>query len=79
MAYCQDGACINQAESYYSGLRRAEVGQHHHISDKYLYAYAGEMPWKEDNRRQSNGMLQEMTTAAALTHPVSRVRRSQFG
>ncbi|WP_428531959.1 IS1595 family transposase [Rhodopila sp.] len=73
IAYSQDGACTNQAESYFSRLRRAEVGQHHHISGKYLGAYAGEMAWKEDNRRTANGMQHEMATGAALAHPVSRL------
>jgi transposase-like protein len=73
VAYSLDGACTNQAESYFSRLRRAELGQHHHISGKYLNAYAGEMAWKEDNRRQSNGAQHLAVTGAALTHPVSRV------
>jgi len=72
VAYSQDGACTNQAESYFSRLRRAEIGQHHHISGQYLHAYADEMAWKEDNRRQPNGTQYEMATSAALTHPVSR-------
>jgi hypothetical protein len=31
-AYSLDGACTNQAEEYFSRLRRAEVGIHHHIA-----------------------------------------------
>lgn len=73
VSYSKDGACTNQAESYFSRLRRAEWGQHHHISGKYLGAYAVEMAWREDNRRQANGALHEAATAAALAHPVSRV------
>ncbi|MBL6458876.1 IS1595 family transposase [Belnapia sp. T6] len=73
VAYSLDGACTNQAESYFSRLRRAELGQHHHISGKYLAAYAVEMAWREDNRRRANGTLHEMATAAAVAHPVSRV------
>jgi hypothetical protein len=73
VAYTLDGACTNQAESYFSRLRRAEVGQHHHISGKYLITYAAEMSWKEDNRRVANGTQHEMATGAALGHPVSRV------
>ena len=73
IAYSLDGACTNQAESYFSRLRRAEFGQHHHISGKYLAAYAVEMAWREDFRRRSNGELHEMATGAALAHPVSRV------
>ena len=36
-------------------LRRAEMGQHHHISGPYLKFYAGEMAWREDMRREDNG------------------------
>lgn len=45
----------NQAESYFSGLRRTEIGQHHHISGKYLHAYASEIAYREDTRRIPNG------------------------
>jgi hypothetical protein len=44
-----------------------------YISGKYLGAYAGEMAWKEDNRRVANGAQHQATTAAVLAHPVSRV------
>ncbi len=54
-------------------LRRAEIGQHHHVSGKYLAAYAVEMAWREDNRRMPNGRLYEAATAASLAHPVSRM------
>ena len=72
VAFSLDGACTNQAESYFSRLRRAELGQHHHVSGKYLAAYAVEMAWREDNRRLPNGALHQAATAAALAHPVSR-------
>ena len=72
VAFSLDGACTNQAESYFSRLRRAELGQHHHVSGKYLAAYACEMAWREDNRRMHNGGLHQAATAAALGHPVSR-------
>ena len=51
----EDGACTNQAESYFSRLRRAEMGIHHHISGRHLGAYSNEMAWRENNRRRSNG------------------------
>lgn len=72
VAYSLDGACTNQAESFFSRMRRAEIGQHHHVSGKYLGAYAGEMAWREDNRRQANGSLHGKMAAAALRHPISR-------
>jgi hypothetical protein len=43
-----DGACTNQAEEYFSRLRRAEIGIHHHIAGAYLLRYAQESSWRED-------------------------------
>lgn len=54
-AYSLNGACANQAESYFARLRRAQWGQHHRIGGKYLVRYAAEMAWREDRRRESNG------------------------
>jgi hypothetical protein len=53
--YSVDGACTNGAESYFSRLRRGELGHHHHISGPYLIRYAQEAAWREDLRRVSNG------------------------
>ena len=70
--YSDGQACTNQAESFFSRLRRAEVGTHHHIAGPYLAAYAGEMSWREDNRRASNGEQYLMALNAGLQAPVSR-------
>jgi transposase-like protein len=66
-----DGACTNQAESFFSRLRRAEIGIHHHVAGAYLHAYATEMAWREDVRRQSNGNQFAMLVSAAATAPKS--------
>jgi transposase-like protein len=71
-AYSTPDACTNQAESFFSRLRRAEIGTHHHIAGPYLNAYADEMSWREDNRRRSTGELYLAMADAALKHPVSR-------
>lgn len=71
-AYSHDGACTNLAESFFSRIRRAEIGMHHHIAGKYLNSYAAEMAWRENNRRTSNGEQYLIATNAALTSPVSR-------
>ena len=63
-AYSLDGACTNQAEEYFSRLRRAEIGIHHHIAGAYLLRYAQESSWREDNRRVSNG--EQVTRVAGL-------------
>jgi hypothetical protein len=67
-----NGTSTNQAESFFSRLRRAEIGTHHHIAGPYLAAYADEMSWREDNRRLSNGEIYLMATVAAAKHPVSK-------
>ncbi|HEY2883926.1 MAG TPA: IS1595 family transposase [Rhizomicrobium sp.] len=54
-AYSLDGACTNWAESYFSRLRRAELGHRHHVAGPYLLRFAQEASWREDNRRMSNG------------------------
>jgi transposase-like protein len=54
-AYSYDGACTNWAEEFFSRIRRAEIGHHHHIAGAYLLRYAQESSWREDNRRMSNG------------------------
>jgi transposase-like protein len=63
-AYSLDGACTNQAEEYFSRLRRSEIGHHHHIAGAYLLRYAQEASWREDNRRQSNG--EQVSRVASL-------------
>jgi len=65
-AYSLDGACVNMAKEYFSRLRRAEIGIHHHIARSYLLRYAQESSWREDNRRVSNGDQVNRITALAL-------------
>lgn len=72
VAFMDDGVCTNQAESYFSRLRRAEIGTHHHIAGPYLYSYAGEMAWREDHRRVANGAQASLVGLAAMAAPVSR-------
>jgi transposase-like protein len=73
-----DGANVNQAESFFSRLRRAEYGVHHRISGRYLYQYANEMAWREDHRREPNGLHFRRVTGAALRHPKSEVWRGYW-
>lgn len=72
VSFYDEGACTNQAESYFSRLRRMEVGTHHHIAGPYLNAYAQEASWREDNRRVDNGKQTAMVLDAALGASVSR-------
>ena len=70
-AYSADGACTNWAEEYFSRLRRAEIGHHHHVAGPYLLRYAQELAFREDRRRMTNGQQVETVTGLALKHKPS--------
>jgi hypothetical protein len=72
VAFMDEGVCTNQAESYFSRLRRMEIGTHHHIAGPYLSQYASEAAWREDNRRVDNGSQAMTLTAAVMSSGVSR-------
>ncbi len=78
VAFFDDGACTNWAESYFSRLRRSEIGVHHHISGRYLAAYASEMAWREDHRRASNGAQFNHVAIAALALGKSKAWRGYW-
>lgn len=50
-----DGVNENQAESYFSRLRRYVVGIAHNSRPKYLADIAWEMAWREDVRKKPEG------------------------
>jgi len=52
-----DGTTNNQAESFFSRFRRMQLGQHHKFGVMHLAAYANEAAYREDTRRQSNGVI----------------------
>ncbi len=66
VAYSLDGACTNGAESFFSRMRRAEAGHHHHIAGVYLGRYAQESAWREDCRRVDNGAQVRAVAGLAL-------------
>lgn len=66
-AYSLDGISSNLAESFFSRMRRGEIGHHHHVSGPYLASYAREAAWREDNRRVSNGDQTQHTVKLALS------------
>jgi hypothetical protein len=68
VAYSLDGACTNVAEGFFSRMRRAEIGYHHHISGLYLVRYAQEAAWREDHRRMTNGDQVKAVLGLALRH-----------
>jgi len=72
VAFMDEGVCTNQAESYFSRLRRAEIGTHHHIAGRYLNAYANEMAWREDHRRVANGQQAALVARSTMASSQSR-------
>jgi transposase-like protein len=72
VAYCNGDDCTNQAESFFSRLRRMVDGQHHTVSPQYLHQYAAHAAWLEDHRREANGALAHRALGLALNHKVSR-------
>lgn len=68
VCYSESEACTNLTESYFSRLRRAEIGTHHHIAGPYLGQCADEMAWREDHRRESNGQ-QYLRLVSATPEP----------
>ena len=71
--YSEGGSSTNWAESFFSRLRRFELGTHHHISGPYLAAYANEASLREDRRRYSNEENFHAIGLATTRHPVSRM------
>jgi transposase-like protein len=71
-AYSEMGISTNQAESYFSRLRRMVTGQHHHVSPQHLHQYANHSAWIEDHRRVDNGGLAHRVVKLAMGSPVSR-------
>ena len=61
-----NGENTNQAESFFSRMRRMQVGQMHQFGNLYLNRYANEAAYREDTRRRSNGdIFQDIMTRCA--------------
>ena len=71
-SYSDGIACTNQAESFHARMRRAEMGQYHRISHRYLGRYASEIAYRSDRKRHDNGTIFAEVTEMALATPVSR-------
>lgn len=68
-----DGINDNQAESYFSRLRRHVLGVAHRIEPKYMADIAIEMAWREDMRRST-----EREKLGALFHAIFTNGLSQW-
>lgn len=70
--YANGHISTNHAESFFSRLRRKELGIHHKIAGPYTLEYANTACWLEDNRELGNGERYNQLLALAGSHPVSR-------
>jgi hypothetical protein len=61
----------NQAEGYFSRMRRAEIGHHHHLAGPYLLRFAQEAAFREDHRRDPNGSQVDRIVALAMRNKPS--------
>ena len=52
-SYWTPEASTNGAESFFSTMRRASFGIHHHISGRYLHLYLAFLAWRSTNRAES--------------------------
>jgi transposase-like protein len=66
----KDEINTNKAESFFSRMRRGELGHHHHIAGPYLLRFAQEAAWRENYRRVANGMqVNRIATLAMHNKP----------
>jgi transposase-like protein len=61
----------NTAESFFSRMRRGEIGHHHHVAGPYLLRFAQEAAWREDHRREANGAQVDRIIALSMRHKPS--------
>jgi hypothetical protein len=66
-----DGLHSNNAESFFSRMRRAQIGHHHHLAGPYLIRFAQEASWREDHRRDPNGVQVDLVVALAMRNKPS--------
>jgi transposase-like protein len=66
-----DGIHSNNAESFFGRMRRAEIGHHHHLAGPYLIRFAQEASWREDHRRDPNGVQIDRVVALAMRNKPS--------
>lgn len=76
--YYDKGVCTNQAESYFSRLDRMEMGTHHHIAGDYLWGYACDAVWREDNRRNTQSERFKAILKGLLGNGVSRTMKGYW-
>lgn len=66
-----DGVNQNQAESYFSRMRRAVIGVWHRVTPKYMLEYMQEIAWREDTRKTNTLFQLESIVSAVFSAGVS--------
>jgi hypothetical protein len=61
----------NNAEGFFSRMRRGEIGHHHHVAGPYLVRFAQEAAWREDHKREANGAQVDRIVALAMANKPS--------
>jgi transposase-like protein len=61
----------NSAESFFSRMRRGEIGHHHHVAGPYLIRFAQEAAWREDHRKDPNGSHVDRIVALVMKNKPS--------
>jgi transposase-like protein len=61
----------NNAEGFFSRMRRGEMGHHHHIAGPYLIRFAQEAAWRENYKRVPNGSQVDRIVALSMKHKPS--------
>lgn len=61
----------NNAEGFFSRMRRGEIGHHHHVAGPYLLRFAQEAAWREDHKREANGVQVDRIVALAMANKPS--------
>ena len=59
----------NNAEGFFSRMRRGEIGHHHHIAGPYLIRFAQEAAWRGDHRKEPNGQVDRLVGLAMHNKP----------
>jgi transposase-like protein len=67
-----DGVNDNQAESYFSRLRRYVLGVAHRIEAKYMMDISIEMAWREDVRKMTEGTKFKHLLSAVFSSGLSK-------
>jgi hypothetical protein len=67
----EPGSWGNNAEGFFSRMRRGEIGHHHHVAGPYLVRFAQEAAWREDHKREANSSQVDRIVALVMANKPS--------